>query len=204
MTPEPNDPVPHEHHDLETRILAWLDGELPPHQADRLQQQLRDDPRAAKLLDQHRSLQAALNEHFGRSPAFEDADQRRAILNQLPASTLRRRLRFRPVLAGATAAAACVLAVGAAWLWLDVADKASDQAPPPPGPQPAVVTRLHVPATPRAGIAQMTVHRQPPRNAPPPDHEGTIVAVTVPDEKPSAPLPLPPYLSFLPIDWTNG
>ena len=47
------------------KFFAWLDGELPPEEAARVEAEVAADPRLSRLADEHRAMTASLRGAFG-------------------------------------------------------------------------------------------------------------------------------------------
>lgn len=107
----------------EDRIIAWLDGELAPEEAEAFAAKVAADPALAMLAERHRALLRRLGEDF--SPLLEEPAPTwlsEAIAAATPGAEVvdlaERRLATRSPprwLAGLVAAAVLVLAVGLGW-----------------------------------------------------------------------------------------
>jgi anti-sigma factor RsiW len=107
-------------HDLELKLQAWLDGELPAAEAEQLRRLTAADPEAARLLAELQNIKAAFleNEQTVAVPEsrpfywskIERQIQREAAVRPSPALSWAERLRrWLAPLAGAAALAAVLL-----------------------------------------------------------------------------------------------
>jgi anti-sigma factor RsiW len=107
-------------HDLELKLQAWLDGELPPAEAEEIRRRAASDPEAARLLAELQNIKAAFlhNEPTVAVPEtrqfywskIERQIQRQAAARPAPGLSWAERLRrWLAPLAGAAALATVLL-----------------------------------------------------------------------------------------------
>ncbi|MFP4055151.1 MAG: anti-sigma factor family protein [Phycisphaerae bacterium] len=109
--------------DLDRRIQEYLDGQMPPRQRRRFEQQLEEDPSLAEALADYAAIERNLEALAEEPVPGVDYDAmredilsavERKVVMQGPARP--RVLRLRTVLGGLAAAAAVLAVVGAWWL----------------------------------------------------------------------------------------
>lgn len=196
------------HDDMERELLDYLDGQLPADRADDLRRRLADEPELRRLLAQHEILRAGLHRLAEADPADVDETRQReriveAVRRQQRNRQTRRKV-FRPALTGLAAAAACVVAVVLAWTVLRPTD---DVHSDPETAGPVVAVRLHRADAP--GLAprvQVTMRRLDAQPIPASrTGEGAVVAVVTERLGADPPeMPLPPYLTALPVQELGG
>ncbi len=99
-------------------FFAWLDGELPPEEAARIEAKVAADPRLSRLADEHRAMTAGLRNAFGQVAAkpvpqqLRDAARPAADVVSLAEARQRRAGRKTPSLWVQMGAIAATLVVG--------------------------------------------------------------------------------------------
>ncbi len=101
----------------ETKVYAWLDGELEASDAARVEAAVAADPRLARLAERHRALGARLRGAFDTVAAAPVPDRLAATAKSLPAEVVelgssRARKHWAPMPQWAAIAASLVIGIG--------------------------------------------------------------------------------------------